>query len=120
MTANRAPRPPKGARSAGRALWRSVVDHFELEEHERSLLVQAVHVADTCEDLQAVVDEEGPVRAGRPHPVLAELRAQRIVLARLIVALRVPLGEEGAEDKHGPARLQRRASRGVYNLRPVS
>jgi hypothetical protein len=51
---------------------------------------------------------------------VVELRAQRIVLARLIVALRVPLGEEDASSnaaKHGPARLQRRAARGVYALK---
>jgi hypothetical protein len=69
-----------------------------LDEHELALLRQAVAVADICEDLQALVDRDGPLvasRLGEPraHPALVELRQQRIVLTRLIVALRVPVGE---------------------------
>jgi hypothetical protein len=114
------PRAPSGAGSAGRALWRSVLEAYELEEHELLLLRQAVGVADVCELLQRVVTEQGPLKDGKAHPAVVELRAQRIVLARLIVALRVPLGEEDASSnaaKHGPVRLQRRAARGVYALK---
>ncbi len=94
-----------------------MLDEFELAEHELSLLRQAVHVADLCEDLQRRVDEEGPVLGDRANPALVELRQQRILLARLIVALRVPLGE--AEEEAGVgARTQRRATRGVYAIRP--
>lgn len=121
MTKVRLPAAPKGTKASGRALWRSVLDNFELEEHERSLLVQAVRVADACEDLQAVVDVEGSMVPGlgltqRVHPALVELRQQRIVLARLIVALRVPLGDADGE---GPARTQHRGVRGVHQLRSV-
>jgi len=111
------PAPPKGVRTAGRRLWRAVLADYELDEHELTLLRQAVRVADLCDDLQAVVDNEGPVlRAGetvRAHPALVELRQQRIVLARLVVALRVPLGDE-TDGQQAPPRLQRRALRGVY------
>ena len=51
----------------------------------------------------------------RAHPALVELRQQRIVLTRLIVALRVPLGEQGDMD-----RSQYRGPRGVYELRGMS
>jgi hypothetical protein len=112
------PRAPIGAGDAGKRLWRAVTSDFELGEHEMVLLRQAVRVADICEALQAVVDREGALtttRLGetRAHPALVELRNQRILLARLIVCLRVPLGD--AEDS--PAgRAQRRGLRGVYGL----
>ena len=110
----RVPAPPRGAQAAGRRLWRAVLREFELEEHEQTLLRQAVHVADLCDGLQREVDAEGFLRDGRIHPAVVELRQQRIVLARLIVALRVPLGvmEGKSED-----RTQHRGTRGVYALR---
>jgi hypothetical protein len=58
-----------------------------------------------------LVDRDGPVVAGRAHPALVELRQQRITLARLIVALRVPLGEQ-----EGRARSQYRGLRGAYAI----
>jgi hypothetical protein len=100
-----------------------VVEGFELDEHELTLLRQAVRAADLCEDLQAVVEEEGPIVAAygavRTHPAVVELRQQRILLARLIVALRVPLGDqETGEAKSTPGRrLQRRGMRGMYGIR---
>jgi hypothetical protein len=107
------PRAPQGARSAGRRLWRAVLRDYDLDEHEQALLTQAVHVADTCEDLQVLVDRDGPVLEDRAHPALVELRQQRILLARLIVALRVPLGEQD----DGAERSQYRGTRGVYGIR---
>jgi hypothetical protein len=110
------PKTPSGAGPAGRRLWRAVLTEFELAEHEMSLLRQAVRVADACEELQKLIDDEGPMLRTqhgdvKPHPALVELRQQRIVLARLIVALRVPLGDQ---EEAAPARTQRRGLRGVY------
>jgi hypothetical protein len=112
------PAPPPGTGSTGRRLWRAVLTEFELAEHELALLTRACRVADTCAALQAVVDEEGPMTTTRfgeskPHPALVELRAQSLLLARLVVALRVPLG---AEEEAPRGRGQRRAVRGVYAL----
>ena len=97
---------------------------FALDEHERRLLVEACRVADTCEDLQAVVAGEGPLTKTRlgevkTHPAVIELRNQRILLARLIVALRVPLGaDEEHPSKTSPVRrAPRRAVRGMYGVR---
>ena len=87
---------------------------YELAEHETAILVQAVHVADLCTELQALVDEFGLMKDGRANPALVELRMQRILLARLIVALRVPLGDEDN------ARTQYRGPRGVYAMRGQS
>jgi hypothetical protein len=105
--------PPKGAQQAGKRLWRAVLRDYELSEHELTLLRQAVRTADICDELQEAVDSEGAMRDGKAHPALVELRQQRIVLARLVVALRVPLGEE-SKSQDSPARLQRRGLRGVY------
>jgi hypothetical protein len=107
-----APRAPNGTQAAGRRLWRSVLDTFELDEHELTLLRQAVAVADHCEALQDEVDRTGLLVGGRTNPALVELRQQRILLARLIVALRVPLGDAGEG-----GRTQRRGLRGVYGIR---
>ncbi|MER7459217.1 hypothetical protein [Micromonospora sp. NPDC126480] len=109
-----APAAPRGLGTAGRRLWKAVVEEFDLTEQELALLRQAARTADLCDRLQAVVDEEGPMVAAkddgtRAHPALVELRQQRITLARLLVALRVPIGED-----EEPARTQRRGIRGVY------
>jgi hypothetical protein len=92
-----------------------VLADFELAEHEMALLRQAVRVADLCDALQAVVEAEGPLvttRLGetRTHPAVVELRNQQLLLARLVVALRVPLGDQ---ETAGP----RRAVRGFYGVR---
>jgi hypothetical protein len=106
-------RYPKGLGASGRRLWKSVLTDYELEQHEEALLVQACRTADTLEDLQCVIDAEGVLLDTKPHPALVEARQQRLVLARLIVALRVPLGEE-ASPHVGSPRLQYRGIRGVY------
>jgi hypothetical protein len=120
-TSTKPPRPPEGAGTAGRRLWRAILGEHELAEHEVALLRQAVHVADVCEALRAVVDAEGLLTTSRlgevkAHPALVELRAERLLLGRLVVALRVPLGDEDG----GPARGQVRAIRGMYGPRSVS
>lgn len=111
-----APSAPRGTGKAGRRLWRAVLDAFDLEEHELVLLRQAVRTADLCEQLQGLVDATGPLRGEKVNPALVELRLQRIVLARLVVALRVPLGEQEGEDD--AKRTQYRGARGVYAIRP--
>jgi hypothetical protein len=90
-------------------LWRAVLTDYQLEEHELVLLRQAVRVADACDALQAIVDRDGLMVGGRPHRGLVELRAQQITLARLVVALRVPMGDQGQ-------RSQYRGARGVYAI----
>ncbi len=117
------PNPPAGTGPAGRHLWRAVLTGFELAEHETVLLRQAVRTVDVCDSLQRVLDAEGVMSTSRlgdakVHPALVELRQQRLTLARLVVALRVPLGDQEdqtpANTSATVARLQRRGLRGVY------
>ena len=113
----RGPNPPTGAGKAGTALWRAVLAEYELEEHELLLLREAVRTVDTLDSLEALVQTGGAVvsspQGDKAHPALVEARQQRIALARLLAALRLPAGEEGAEDR----RPQRRMGvRGVYGV----
>jgi hypothetical protein len=102
------PPVPRGLKAPGRQLWDSVNGRYELEPHESSLLLEACQTLDIAQGLQGVVDTLGLDCAGRE---LAELRQQRLVLARLLVALQLPGGL--AEDSR-PIRTQRRGVRGVY------
>jgi len=116
---------PRHLGKAGRRLWRSIHADFELSEHESALLLQACAVADVCADLQVRVDTEGTMtkdRFGddRPNPALVELRMQQILLTRLIVALRVPLGDQEDAVGGSAGRGQHRGIRGVYGLRGAS
>jgi hypothetical protein len=104
-------RAPRGLNPAGRKLWDALNSEFALEQHELLLLENAARTADLVAGLQALLDEEGLVSGGKTHPALPEIRQQRITLARLLVALRVPSGEESDR----PAG-QRRGIRGVYQL----
>lgn len=114
---------PAGLRAPGLALWSSVVDEYELEEHERALLVEAVRTADLLHDLDEIVRREGPMVQGPQgriaHPAAKEARAQRIVLARLLAALRLPAGEEGDQQASARVRRPQRRSgaRGAYGIR---
>ena len=107
------PKPPEGLGPGGRKLWRSILRDFDLGEHEMLMLREACFTADTCEALQAVIAEQGPTVTNHlggvsAHPALRELRQQRLCLARMIVCLRVPLGDEDGD------RTQYRGIRGVY------
>ena len=113
-------KPPVGLGSDARELWSSVMEGFELEEHERALLVEACRTVDLLGKLEDEVRRDGPLidssQGLRAPPAATEARQQRIALARLLAPLRLPSGEEG--DQQAGARPQRRAgARGVYGIR---
>ncbi len=115
-----APKPPQGTKAAGRRLWREVMAVYELEQHELLLLREACRTADVLDELAARVEIEGAVtnspQGERANPALVEARQQRIALARILAALRLPAGEEG--DQASGRRPQRRSGvRGVYGIR---
>jgi hypothetical protein len=109
------PRPPAGLRKTGRELWRAVLTDYELTEPERVLLLQAARTADLLDDLEARLQAEGLMAESsqgvRVHPCVVELRQQRIALARLWAALRVPIGEGSTST----GRTEHRGIRGVYS-----
>lgn len=110
------PNPPTGTKASGRRLWQSVVKDYELEEHELVLLRAAVATVDVIGMLQADIATRGPVvespQGVKANPAVVEVRQQRLVLARLLAALRLPAGDE-ADVK----RPQRRGGvRGLYRV----
>jgi hypothetical protein len=107
---------PKGLHAAGTRLWLSVVDQFDLDEHERALLLSACRTADLLDRLAAEADADLTVtnRFGEvvSAPSVVEHRQQSLTLARLLASLRLPSGEmdEGRPQRRG-------AARGSYGLR---
>jgi hypothetical protein len=101
----------KGSRFAAR-----LREQFELAPADELVLDELVRTVDYCEDLQAALEADGtplmPTRSGtRAHPAAVELRNQRLLMARLIAALRIP--DEQAEGR----RPQRRGRpRGTYGI----
>jgi hypothetical protein len=120
---NKPSEPPKGLQTRGQALWRSTFGEFELAEHEQTLLLEACRTVDLLDLLQAQIDEDGVVLAWgdgwRNHSALAEARQQRLVLARLLAALRVPADEsQDQQQQQSRDRFQPRGGpRGVYGPR---
>ena len=120
MSRSEVPKAPPETRAPGRALWASITTDYDLEQHELALLIEAVRTVDALDLLDAAVRSEGAIvdspQGSRANPALVEARAQRVVLARLLAALRLPCGEAG--DAKLSARPQRRSgARGVYGIR---
>ena len=117
------PKPPTGTRQPGRRLWESIVSEYDLDEHELALLVEAVRTVDLCDQLEAAVRRDGPLvdspQGMKAHPAVVEVRQQRIALARMLAALRMPAGEDG-DQVQGRRPQRRTGARGVYGIRGVA
>jgi hypothetical protein len=111
---------PTGLKAPGKRLWESVTKDYELDEHEQALLLEAARTVDHLDQLDAAVRRDGSVidspQGIKAHPALVEARQQKIALARLIAALRLPAGSEGdaAVGRRQPRRV---GVRGVYGIR---
>ena len=117
------PKPPTGTKAPGARLWRSIVGAYDLEEHELVVLRSAVATVDLVDQLEAEIAARGAVvespQGLKANPAVVEIRQQRLVLARLLAALRMPQGDAG--DQQAGARPQRRTGvRGTHGLRGVS
>ncbi len=107
---------PPGLGRAGAGLWEAVVAQFELEKHEMLLLREACRTADLLDVLEDLVSAEGPLigssQGPRTHPAVVEIRQQRIALARLLAAMRLPVGDEDVPARRGG----QVGVRGVYGV----
>ena len=99
----------------GRRLWASIEARepgvIELTEPRRDIAVEACRCSDQLDALAAILEAEGLTVTGvngdeRVHPALAETNRLRPLMARLIVALRLP-------DETTGERAQRRGMRGL-------
>jgi len=125
MAKTKIPEPPAGTGPSGRALWNEVLERYELEEHERALLLEMVRTVDTLDRLAAVVERDGVMVPVLPvgekvHPALTEARQLRLALARLSASLRLPAGEEGDQAQHLRRPQRRGGARGTYGIRGVA
>jgi hypothetical protein len=89
----------RGLGAAARRLWDVTLERFELSAHEQIMLREICKTIDIIEDLTKIVEAEGVVqqktfRDIAVHPVLTQLRAQRLCLSKLVKDLRLPLGLE--------------------------
>ncbi|MGW8815510.1 hypothetical protein [Gordonia terrae] len=92
---------PKGFGSAGRKLWRTVLDEYELdyEPHKIEILAHACRVSDTIAALERATAREPLTVRGSAgqlviHPLISEVRAQRSLLAQLLARLNFTAPEE--------------------------
>jgi hypothetical protein len=102
----------RGLKLAGRRLWDAVLGAFELDEHEKILLLEACRTVDIVNELQSAADALRPVDG---RLLLAEARQQRLAFARLVTALRMPVQVDELDGSR--RRGQRRSMRGVYQPR---
>lgn len=102
-------------------MWKSVVANYDLGEHELAVLRAAVATVDVIDALETQVASEGVIidspQGRKAHPGVVEGRQQRIALARLLSALRVPVGDENesaGRPGHNGRPQRRTGTRGVY------
>ncbi len=95
-----------------------MLSEFALDEHELTILREACRTADLLDGLQEQLEADDLMSESsqgiRVHPAAVEARQQRITFARLVTALRIPIGEEGGRAQ------QRGGTRGVYGVRGVA
>jgi hypothetical protein len=113
-------RSPAGLAPAGKKLWRSTVDVFDLtdEPHKVQILTDACRVADIVAELDDAA-AEAPLTVkgsmGQPviSPYIAEARAQRALLAQLLDRLGLPDTDDESQAKAEQlSRTRRRSAKG--------
>ncbi|MFQ1000469.1 hypothetical protein [Modestobacter sp. SSW1-42] len=101
-------RTPPGLKAAGKRLWASVTDEYDLDVHEEALLLEACRTKDLLNELDSTVRREGVVIPGeqgpRVHPAVTEARLQKTSLNQLIASLRLPNEEGTRPQRRGSAR----------------
>lgn len=88
-------RAPAGLDRRGRAFWRSATGRYSFSDGELLLLEEACRSLDVLDSLAVAIAGQGVTVAGskgqtRANPLLVEARGQKLALARLIAALRLP------------------------------
>jgi hypothetical protein len=121
MSKRRAMTTDLGAR--GQRLWGNLLAQDKLLEDEanpmREVALSACRTADRVDRLERLAQETDPVVEGRQgpmiHPLLAEVRQQAALLARLVAALRLPDQSTGKRPQHRQVRGVQQPS-GVSSL----
>jgi hypothetical protein len=112
-------RPPSGLKVSGKRLWLSVVGKYVLTAAESEMLAQACRTTDELDRLERAVrvlpdlTTTGSTGQLKPHPLLAEVRAHRLLLERLTTALALPDEDEESGMRPGQKHAQK-AARGRW------
>ncbi|MCV7379961.1 hypothetical protein BST11_15375 [Mycobacterium alsense] len=85
---------PRGLKAGGRRLWAAVTGDFDLDQSAAAVLAEACYTVDELADLRAKLAVIEPViesnQGPRMHPLFAEVRARRLLLAKLIRDVGLP------------------------------
>jgi hypothetical protein len=104
---------PEDLGPRGRAFWRATLDRWELTGPETELLTEVCRTLDEIDGLREVLPAGlmSTGSTGQPvvHPALAQIRASRALVGRLLAQLQLP-DETGASL---PSPAQIRASKAV-------
>lgn len=108
------PPRPVDLRAAGRRMWAEVMAEYDLGPDEVSALREACRTTDELDDLRSAMrgqpmTVEGSTGQPVAHPLLAEVRRHRQVLAQLLERLNLPAGDEDAGSTPAQKRAQRAA-----------
>jgi hypothetical protein len=112
-------KPPTGLRAPGRQLWLAVAAKCVLTPAELTNLAEACRTKDELDRLERAVRAlaeltvQGSMGQPKPHPLLAEVRAHRLLLERLTTALALPDEDEESGMRPGQKHAQR-AARGRW------
>jgi hypothetical protein len=112
-------KPPTGLKGPGRKLWTAVAGSYILTASEVEMLRQAARTADELDRLERAVRAlpdlvtTGSTGQLKPHPLLAEVRAHRLLLERLTTALNLPDDSEEVGTR-ASSRHARKAAEGRW------
>src|SRR5215207_4748706 len=112
-------KPPTGLKAPGKRLWLAVAGLYVLTPAELEMLGQACRTSDELDRLERAVRElsdlvtTGSTGQLKPHPLLAEVRAHRLLLERLTTALNLPDDTEEVGSRAG-SRHARKAAEGRW------
>lgn len=100
---------PEGLGESGAALWRYVLEEFDLAADDLAVLAETCRTADELETMRRALTETGPVVRGSmgqpiPNGLFAELRSHRQLLVKLLGELALP--DEGEETGKTPNQLR--------------
>jgi hypothetical protein len=111
-------RYPERFGPSGRELWAEIEGKYSLNVPEKLVLKQACRAADGLDEIQAEMNGQALVVAGKVQPVanplMVEFRLQAQLLTKLIASLRIP--ESAPEQMNRPQR--RGGARGSYATNP--
>lgn len=113
------PEPPDDLGDEGAALWRELVralpPDWEFDPRELTAIKQAARQMDEIATLERELNESGRMITGaagqlKPNPLIAELRAQRLAVVKMLGVLALPGGETGEQVFSGASERARKAA----------